>query len=777
MRNEKSETTYRYNRERPMKDQVFSDTSLGNSLGTDADAISRRGFVTGSAALVAAAGLGASVGSWGFNIFHPKEAFADPNAPIETKYTFCDMCNHVPKCGLKCSVQEGKIVRIESRENFPNTPLCAKGIASLQELYDPNRLLVPKVRTNAKGTTSEWKDITWDEAYATIGEKLNGIKDKYGADAVLFYCGDPKEPRGAMQRVATLFGSSSNGTESSLCSTASVITSTLVYGQSTTGADPGEATKSCLIWSLNPAWSQPNRFGNLLNAKARGVKFVVIDPRITPTVSGLADIHLQLRPGSDGALAAGFINQIIELELYDKEFVENWTHGFDELKAYVAEYTPQKVEEITWVPAEKLIEAVKLVGTNAPSTLVTSAKGACHQTNVGNFQRAVFSIPALLGSLDVAGGIMFNPGLGFDGFASTRAFQLEEKYETEGFYDRRHDKDEFPVWAKLTKLMQTVHLPEYVRDGKIRAGVLLGTNAMMWPNTPMYQKAINDMEFSVAIDYYERNWTHDYVDMLLPAAMCYERMAALGIFGSKVYLRQPVIEPLGQAREDWRIILEIGCALGFEEECFGGSVEAALDEVVRSTGLGITLEDLKNAPEGYTVETAAPAQKKYAEGKIRRDGQPGFSTASGKIELVSTMLEDNGFNGLPVFEEPVYNPSSPEAKDYPLILNTGSRLPFYTHSKLRDLPWLSQFMPEPVVRINPKDAQDRGIKHGDPVRLFNFQGSINVKAEVTNMVMPGVTDIMHGWHQADVNLLTTRDFDPITGFPPLSTGLCQIEKA
>ncbi|MCL2756897.1 MAG: molybdopterin-dependent oxidoreductase [Coriobacteriia bacterium] len=763
-----------YDKETHVDSQVFSDTS--STTDNETRDLSRRKFVVGAAALGTAVGLSSTVGSWGFNIFHPEEAFADSNAPIEVKYSYCDMCNHVPKCGLKCHVQEGKIVRVESRENYPNSPLCAKGIASLQELYDPNRLLVPKIRTNAKGEKSVWKDISWDEAYSTIASKLNSVKSRFGADAVMFYCGDPKEPRGAMQRVATLFGSSSNGTESSLCSTASVITSTLVYGQSIMGADPGEASKSCLIWSLNPAWSQPNRFSALLNAKERGVKFVVVDPRVTPTVSSLADVHLQLRPGSDGALAAGVINQLIEQNLYDKEFVDNWTYGFEELKAYVAEYTPEKVEEITWVPAEKLIEAAKILGMNTPSAFITSAKGACHQKNVGNFQRAVYSIPALLGSLDVAGGIMFSPGLGFDGFASTPSFQLEPKYVSDGFQSRRHDLKDFPVWARLTKLMQTVRFPEYVSEGKIRAAVLLGTNAMMWPNTPITQKAIKDMEFTVAIDYYERSWTHDYVDMLLPAAMCYERMAPFAIFGNKIYLRQPVIKPMGQAREDWQIILEIGSALGYKEQCFSGNVEKALDEVIKSTGLGITLDDLKAAPEGYVVQQAAPSQRKYIDGKIRRDGLPGFNTPTRKIEFVSTILEEEGFNGLPIFEEPTYNPSSPEAKQYPLILNTGSRLPFFTHSKLRDLPWLKQFMPEPVVRMNPIDAESRGIKDGDDVRMFNFQGEIRVKAEVTNMVMPGVTDIMHGWHQADVNLLTTRDFDPITGFPPLSTGLCEIAK-
>jgi anaerobic selenocysteine-containing dehydrogenase len=416
-------------------------------------------------------------------------------------------------------------------------------------------------------------------------------------------------------------------------------------------------------------------------------------------------------------------------------------------------------------------------------TLVTSSKGGCHQTNVGNFQRGVFMIPALFGALDVAGGITLGPGLPVDYTASTLAFNLESKYDAEGFAQRRHDRDDYPVWAKYYKMIQTTKLPEYVAAGKIRAGFLLGINSMMWPNTPLYQKAIMDMEFTCAVDYYIRDWTHDYVDMVLPAAMCYERTAALAVFGRKVFLRQPVIEPLGEAREDWRIILELGTALGYGEECFNGDVEAALAELLKTAamkkedGSEVTLADLKAAPEGFDVPGGSAEERKYASGKLRKDGEPGFNTPSKKVELASEVLRGLGFEPLPKYAEPVQSPSSPEAASYPLVLSTGSRVPYYTHSKLRDLPWLNQFMPEPVVRLNAADANARGLKEGDDVRVFNDQGEIRMKVEVTNLVLPGVVDIFHGWHQADVNLLTTRDFDPITGFPPFTCGLCEVAKA
>lgn len=735
--------------------------------------ITRRTFLAGSAAVAGACAAGS------FTICHPEGAVA-ADAPEEVRYTYCDMCNHVPKCGIAATVKDGKIVRVESRDKYPASPICAKGLASLQELYDPHRLTAPMVRTNEKGTgTPEWKEITWEEAYERIASEFNRVKEEYGPEKVLFYCGDPKEPRGAMARVATLFGSPCYGAESSTCAAATWISAWLTMGALSMGTDPSDATASALVWSLNPAWSQPYRFGQMMKHKERGCKFVVVDPRITPTVTGLADIHLQLRPGTDGALAAGFLHVMFRDGMYDRDFAENWTHGLPELQAYVEEYTPERVEEITGVPAEKLEAAVKLIYENAPSTLVSSSAGACHATNVGNFQRAVFQIISLMGSLDVPGGMAISPGLPFDYTATTAGLRLEGLYEEKNLFDLRPDKDDFPVWAHYNKMIQVNRLPEYVAEGKIRAGVLLGANAMMWPQTPLYQEAIKNMEFTVAIDYYMRPWTHDYVDMLLPAAMCYERMAPIAVFGRKIFLREPVVEPAGQAREDWRILLELGCALGFEEECFGGSVEAALEDMMAGSGLGITLADLREHPEGYDVPGEPTEPRHYETGGLRKDGEPGFNTPTGKVELVSTVLEQYGFEGLPVYEEPVYSPvSTPElAMDYPLVLNSGGRVPYYTHSKLRDLPWLNQFMPEPVVRLHPTDAEARGIADGDPVRVFNQFGEVAMKAELSNIVLPGAVDVIHGWQQADINLLTSRDFCPITGFPPFRSGLCEVAKA
>ena len=737
--------------------------------------ISRRAFLKVSAVTAALAAVGAKLGNDAPLLQH---ALAAPLAAGEETfgYTYCDMCNQVPKCGVKVYVRDGVVTRLESRTNYPNDPLCAKGMSLLQEEYHPARLLYPMKRTAPKGTEdSKWVRISWDEAYDTIAKKLNEIKTRDGADKVLFMTGDPKEMRPPLQRLAYTFGSPNYGTESSTCARATQVAAMLTFGFSGTGAMPSAQTKTCLIWSKNTAWSGPYDMWKLLDAKDRGCKFIVVDPRLTPTVRNLADIHLQLRPGTDGALALGLIHVVIKENLYDADFVGKWVHGFDELKEYVKEFTPDKVEKITWVSAAKIVEAARLFATTRPATWIGSASPTVHSVNAAQNHRAILSLYALTGNIDTPGGwtLATNPLPTADG-AFNRYREIGVKMT-----DKRADIKAFPVWAEINDEIQVNLIPEYVKEGKIKAGVFFGVNAMMWPQSHEYQEAFKNMEFAVAVDYFTRPWTHNFVDMILPSATALERMAPLAVFGRQIFHRKPVVKPLGEAREDWQIIFELGAKFGYGKEFWNGNVEAGINFILEPVNL--TSEKLLANPEMVAiVPPPGPEQyKKYELGLLRADKKPGFNTPTGKVEIASEVLKKHKLDPLPVYKEPLESPiSTPDlAKKFPLILNTGSRLPFYTHSKLRELPWLREIMPHPVVRISPADATKRGLKDGDDVVLETSLGSIKMKVEVTNLVMPGVTDIFHGWQQANVNELITRKFDPISGYPPFKEGLCEVRKA
>jgi len=694
-------------------------------------------------------------------------------------YTYCDGCNHVPKCGMVYYRRGPVITRLQSRTdyNYPNNTLCSKGYAQLQEQYHPERLRYPLKRTTPKGRPPKWVRISWDEALNITAQRLNEIKNKFGADKVCFYTGDPKEMRPPLQRLSLSFGSPNFGTESSTCSRSVAMAGLLLFGVSDTGSPPTKQTKNCFIWGVNPAYSGPFAMKDLLKAREGGVRFFVSDPRKTPTVRTLRATHLALRPGTDGALALGMINIIINEDLYDKEFVSQWVHGFEELKEYVKEFTPEKVAGITGVSVDKIHGAARAFA-DGPSTLMVSASPVVHHTNGNQNMRAVFTLIALTGNFDRPGGVVVPPPPVLPRESATDPVFCRRSDLLPKLNRMRVDLDQFPVWAELMPEIQMNNLPEYVEKGEIRAMVIFGGNAKMWPQPQLYQEAIGKLEFSVAADYFYRPWTHDYVDLLLPAATCFERLASVASFGRNIYQRQP-IKPLGEAREDWQIIADMGVALGLSEEFFGGNLDALINEYLKATG--VTVEQLRKAPGSMvTVPLPEPPKsQKYALGLLRPDKKPGFNTPTGKVEVFSSILQKYGVDPLPTYKEPVESPvSKPElAKQYPLVLMTGARIPFYTHTKWRDIPWVSEFQPEPVVNLNPSDAKSRGIKEGDRVILKNPYGQIKVKAHLTEMVTPGIVDMFHGWPAQDVNTMVTRYFDPISGFPPYKSGLCEVKKA
>ncbi len=710
-----------------------------------------------------------------FNSTNPKGTVAENE---EAGYTFCDGCNEVPFCGIKFYKNGNLVTRIEPWPGFPASPLCSKAYATLQRLYHPNRLKYPMKRTNPKGSEDPgFERVTWDEAYDTIVDHLKRIKEKHSPHEVFFYVGDPKEPRAAVQRLAVTYGSVNYGCESSTaCRRAAQLAELLTYGFPTMGNPPTEETKVMLIWGTNPAYSgQPFLcHGHLADAKERGVKFIVVDPRITPTAGTLADIHLRPRPATTAALAAGLMHVIFKEDLHNKEFCEKWIHGIDELKEYVKGFPPEKVERIAWVPAEQIVDAARLYASNSPGCLLTGAQGTTHDLNATNNHRALLMVPAICGYIDIPGGIdkPTNPLEGMPGpwADGPPEFSLREKMNQ--MKEHRLDLDDFPAWAEKLWEIQTNHLVEWIKEGKVKAFLGWGLNTMIWPQSHEYQEAIGSLEFSMAVDYFFRPWSHNYVDIVLPAAMNFERLAPFACHGRKVFGRTPV-KPLGECKEDWQIALDIGTRLGYPDIFFNGDVEAACNDVLGMWNL--SYDDLrKNQEDGVSVPAKGPElYKQYETGDMRMDGNPGFPTPSGKIEAVSLVLEKHGYPALPEYKDPMQT-----TNEYPLILISGSRLPYITHSKWReDSPWLLELQREPLLTINPMDAEKNGIASGDDAILETPHGKMRVKTKLTVMVPEGVVGIMHGWAKANVNELIPRQFDPISGFPPYKEVICKVEKA
>ncbi|MEM2394531.1 MAG: molybdopterin-dependent oxidoreductase, partial [Candidatus Bathyarchaeia archaeon] len=482
------------------------------------------------------------------------------------------------------------------------------------------------------------------------------------------------------------------------------------------------------------------------------------------------DLHLQVRPAADGALALAIINVMVNEGLHDAEFVEKWVYGFEELTKYAGNFTPEETQKLTWVPAEKIREAARMMGKHKPLTFLFSPMATIHNRNAVQNHRAILSLMALTGCVDVPGGVKAPAQPLLEGWESGNPEFCRRTDMLPKIQDKRLDLQRFPVWAKYIFEVQINALPEYVKAGRVRAMLMWGANLMMWPQTHEYQEAIQSLEFTVAIDQFYRPQTHDFVDMVLPAATCLERIAPFALLGRKIYARK-TLKPLGECKEDWQIAFDIGVKLGYAQEFWNGNVREGLNSMLKR--FGITLEDLeKNVEKGLEVQAAEPeVYRKYETGGLRADGKPGFPTPTGKIEVYSTILKDYGFNPLPEFKKPME-----PTREYPLILITGSRVPFYVHSRGREIPSLRRLMPNPTVNMNPEDAAARGIEEGDDVAVTSPWGKIKVKAHLTSSMPAGVVDILHGWPEANVNELIPREFDPISGFPSFKDCICQVAK-
>ena len=694
-------------------------------------------------------------------------AKTDGAAPEEswTGFTICDSCNHVPSCGIRFEAKGNVIHRIDNWKENPNHWLCSKGWATLQRLYNPNRLLYPMKRTNPKGSADPgWVRISWDEAYKEITSHMLATREKYGADSVMFYAGDPKEPRPAIYRLARYFGSVTWGTESSVgCRSGCMMAEELNFGMPNNGGSPTPDTKVYLILATN-VWAQPMGWWQAIQAaKKRGCKIITIDSRRTKAAE-IADIHLQPRIGTDAALVAGMIRVLIKENLYNKEFVEKWTHGFEEYAAYCESFTPEKTEELTGVPAQLVVEGARL-WAQGPGTFTLTTQSLSHNSNGVNNARAVLLLPIVMGYIDIPGGVQFPQGakgLTMAAYGLHPALADHPWFNAPEQKARRLDKNEVPLWHDMKDQASPNNLPEWIEAGKVRMFCGWGFNVNIWPQPEVYSKAIAKLDFAFSADYFYRPDSHRDLDIILPAAMNYERYAPFGFYGPRVAVRRPV-KPLGEAKEDWRIALEIGCIVDKPEHFFDGDPVKACDFVLRQYE-GCNWDDFAAAlPKISVLPAPKPASKKYELGRLRPDGKPGFNTQSGKLDFASERARKFGYPAIPEFR-----PMMPLSKEFDLRLLNGSRKPYITHSKTRtDQPYLMEIEDALTININPKEAQKRGIREGDWVEIRSpYGGPVEARACVSIIVPEGMIDAQYGWlgKQNTQTLMTREHRDPMSGY-------------
>ncbi len=687
--------------------------------------------------------------------------------------TVCGMPDYF-RCGLLATVEDDMITKVRPAD-FPDKAdcgACIKGLNTPHLVYHPDRLRYPLKRAGERGD-NRWQRVAWEDALADIANRFQEISHRYGSKSIAWMTPVfPNLTYGGYSRLISL-------TKGVLvdwwgCGDAAGPCADIATFGHLTGEGHLISAEShprlIIVWGYNPSSNVYHYMRTIVQAKKRGAKVVVIDPRYTATAAH-ADQHLPIRPGTDGALALGMINVIMQEGLRDRRFIVEETVGpllvrrdngmflresdfvdtgsvdrlmiMDEytgrrqvygtleskpaitgtysvagiecLPAYqlladmTREYTPEKVAEITDIPAESIRRLAVEYGTRKPASIYRG--WGMQRTFYGDLAcRAINTLAAITGNINLERPPSF--------VLNSRPFLMPE-----GQYDS------IPVMM----------LYDAVTRGEpfaIKAIWCAGHNFMnQMPDTNrLVKEFFRHLDTVVVCDHF-LTASAKYADYVLPAATFYEciDLCVTSFYHTYLQLQQKVIDPLYESKPDFHISAELARYMGLGQY-FEKTEEQFIGDLLASdhpTMEGASIQRLQEGP--------LSARSLVRASRLR--------TPTGKIEFYVERLKKFG-QELPVYIEPVESARSEKAARYPLsLLTTHSRNRI--HSTLAKVEQLRYLEPEPFLEINPADARLREIDDGELVRVFNDRGQVRLKARLSQRIKRGVVDIPQGWWPED----------------------------
>jgi len=693
-------------------------------------------------------------------VFHGGEEMEDPKSRWIA--TDCTICYH--SCGMNVLVEEGRITKVKGLKDHPLNKgrLCPKGAKAIELVYHPDRLQYPLKKVNGG-----WKRISWDTALTEIADQLQRLKKEFGPEILSIFSGsigvENLEMMELAQRFKGAFGSPNFISVEGICYRMRIRARQMTFGKY-----PVEEmnTKLYVLWGHNPEQSDfPLHFA-LRENLAKGSKLVVIDPKRI-SLAKKAEMYLPIRPGTDGALALALIHVIIKENLYDRDFVERWTHGFDKLVSHIEPYTPEWAEKITWVPAEDIRKLARLYATAESASIFQGTNTQDQTANGTQNSRAFAILQTITGNINNPGGWVIGPRLSLTGLGIPTERRPIGADDYTLFYD---------FWGRKSPFGQVVCFPDSV-PSVIKTLIVTGGNPVVsMPDSNAFREALKKLELLVVLDFFMTE-TAELAHYVLPGCTHLEKNGlaySYNVCHGLPYLmvRKKAIEPLYESRSEFTFWKELAKKMGMGEVFPWETDEEVVELELKPSGL--RYKELKE-------EKVAGAY--YREKKYGMEGfeVKGFPTPSKKIEIYSETFKKEGFDPLPTYREPDQSPlGDPQFfQKYPLILTTGARILFYTHTQHRNIKGLKERSPEPFAEIHQKTAKTFGIQNEDSIIVESNRGQIKVKARITEEMAEGVVSIPHGWSgEANVNLLTdVHCREPIMGYPQMKSQLCSIRKA
>ncbi len=698
--------------------------------------------------------------------------------------TSCRGCHGV--CQVLVHLDEaGRVIRVTGDPESPVSRgyICPKGRAAPEQLYNPNRIVRPMRRTGPRGS-GQWGAVTWEEALTEIAEVFERIRRESGPEYVALSQGTGRPYSEFTGRFIHAFGSPNYVSPAHNCFLPRIIASRItlgwlpqpdIYGH-------GGVMPKCILQvgaNLPDTGGADGYCGAMIRRANRAAEhLIVVDPRRTATAQE-ADLHLQLRPGTDCAVALALLHVIISERLYDADFVERHCTGFEELTAHVAAYSPEWAEPIAQVPAETLRQAARTFATSHPACVIWG-NGIDQSVNSFQTARAYLLLMAITGNLDVPGGdvrwvspvdirpksSLIDPGL------------AGEQFLTQEHRAKKIGAGRFAFGAGC-------HQPTFWQSCisgdpyRPRAMWLVGCNPLVTQTRgDLIETAMRDhLEFIVASDFVFTP-TAELADLVLPPAHWLEQDDVVQYHQVWCAMARRKVAQVGEARDDRAVIIDLAHRLGLDHAFPWKDWHDYLSWILE--------------PSGMTFEQFAQKGILMGDMQYRKYEQQAFPTPSGRVELVSSIMQGAGQPALPVYVEPPLSPvSQPElAEEYPLILMSGAKLLPFFHSAGRDIPSLRKLHPRPMVDLHPVTAEHLGLAEDDPATVKTPDGEALFYVHLDDRLAENLVhaehawwfpereeDTGHGWSESCADLLYGHEyFDPQSGAEALRGALCRVER-
>ena len=683
------------------------------------DRMDRRTFLHVTAAGTAAAAIATQIGC--LKHFEAGRGGAEVQEVVIP--TTCEVCPN--KCSVLAVMNGGIIHKLNPNPESPRSRgmLCARGNAAVKQVYDPDRLKQPLIRAGERGE-GKWRPVSWDEAWDYAAKRLGEVKAKYGPQGTLWSSTEGFQEV-FFKNLGLAFGSPNIVRHPTLC-LASV---NLAYS-----ATFGTVPSFDMLNSDYVIVSGANRFeaiiipdtmdliGSVMTKKA---KLIYLDPRFTVTAAK-ADSWFPIRPGTDLAFILGMLNVIIGEGRYDKEFVANYCTGFEKLQEHVQKYTPDWAEKETGIPAKEIIRVAHEFADAAPRALYYAGRRSSWYRDDFQMRRAQAILNAVVGNWDREGGMVPNAKIAmgeylflpWDDPVAPRVDEIEKNFplaaKGDGAYLKLRENalagQPYPVKGWMV----------YKQDP---------VNAL--PDQAKTLRMIQQMDFVGVIDF-QMSDTAWYADVVFPESHYLERTDPMesmaGIWPAVVY-RQQVAKPVHDTKPNLEIIQGLAKRLDLADY-----FDYTMNDWVEAQAKDIPVDNAFDYLKKHGVLTASGFPK-YGT-TLKPDHR--FVTKSGKIEIFSDRLLENGYDPLPVYKPPV----EPRPGQFRMILG---RRAYFTHANNTNNAWLNEFDPVNHLWLNPEPAQRMGIRTGDTVEVASTVGSVKIKARVTEEIRPDCVFMLHGF--------------------------------